>query len=246
MHIRDSDSLQAGSTLRANQVGAGAAFLTAGMSVVTFIFSFTAYPITGPFCLENCIEYPYLDTFKQYPHDFRWMPMAVLLVHAYLVMMAAVHASAPEGMKIFSLSGFGFALLSAGLLASDYFIQFTVVPASLFYQEADGLALLTQYNPHGLFIALEELGYLLMSLSFLSAAFAFSPNQRIERLLRWTFLAAFGLTWGALVYFMIALGLGRAYLFEVAAISANWLALLVGGLLLGVVFIRRLRNPGGY
>lgn len=31
--------------------------------------------------------------------------------------------------------------------------------------ETEGITLLTQYNAHGIFIALEELGYLLMSLS---------------------------------------------------------------------------------
>jgi hypothetical protein len=31
--------------------------------------------------------------------------------------------------------------------------------------ETEGITLLTQYNAHGIFIVLEELGYLLMSLS---------------------------------------------------------------------------------
>ncbi len=34
--------------------------------------------------------------------------------------------------------------------------------------EKEGISLLTQFNPHGIFIALKEVGYLLMSLSFFS------------------------------------------------------------------------------
>jgi hypothetical protein len=41
---------------------------------------------------------------------------------------------------------------------------------SLMNGQAQGIALLTQYNPYGVFIVLEELGYLLMSLSFLFLA----------------------------------------------------------------------------
>ena len=133
-------------------------------------------------------------------------------------------------------------LLSAALLTSDYFIQYTVVPVSLKHAETEGLALLSQYNVHGVFIALEELGYLLMSLSFLFMAAAISGKNRLERSIRWTFLAAFILTAAALAYFALTLGLEREYLFEVAAISIEWLALLVGGLLLSAVFKKRLKE----
>jgi len=40
--------------------------------------------------------------------------------------------------------------------------------------------MMIQYNPHGVFLALEELGYLLMSLSFLFMAPVFAGRSRLE------------------------------------------------------------------
>jgi hypothetical protein len=41
------------------------------------------------------------------------------------------------------------------LIAGDYFIQLTVVQPSVLQGKVDGLLLWSQYNPHGIFIALE-------------------------------------------------------------------------------------------
>src|SRR4030067_298612 len=71
---------------------------------------------------------------------------------------------------IITILTFGFAIMAALILAGDYFIQFSVVPVSLMSGETEGITLLTQYNAHGIFIVLEELGYLLMSLSFVLIA----------------------------------------------------------------------------
>jgi hypothetical protein len=56
------------------------------------------------------------------------------------------------------------------VLLGGYFVQFSMVPVSLMNGQSEGIALLTQYNPYGVFIVLEELGYLLMSLSFVFLA----------------------------------------------------------------------------
>ena len=56
------------------------------------------------------------------------------------------------------------------MLLGGYFVQFSMVPVSLMNGQSEGIALLTQYNPYGVFIVLEELGYLLMSLSFVFLA----------------------------------------------------------------------------
>ena len=47
----------------------------------------------------------------------------------------------------------------------DYFLQLTVVVPSLQAGETDGLSLFTQYDPHGLFIAMEALGYLMLTVA---------------------------------------------------------------------------------
>ncbi len=63
--------------------------------------------------------------------------------------------------------------MATAVLLIDYYIQVTVMQPSLVKGQLDGWAMLTMYNPHGVFIALEEIGYLLMSVVFLCLALVF-------------------------------------------------------------------------
>jgi hypothetical protein len=115
-------------------------------------------------------------------------------------------------------------------------------------QETDGIALLTQYNAHGIFIVLEELGYLLMSLSFLFLAPVFTNKGRLASVVRWVFIAGFILTMVFLAVISINYGLAREDRFEIADISIDWLVLLINGVLLSLLFRRQLkvsREPYG-
>jgi hypothetical protein len=49
-----------------------------------------------------------------------------------------------------------FALIAAGGLLCDYFVQFSVVPVSLMNDQREGISLVTQYSHCGVFIVLEE------------------------------------------------------------------------------------------
>jgi hypothetical protein len=135
-----------------------------------------------------------------------------------------------------------FAQIAAGILASDYFIQFSAIPMSLMNDETDGLAMLIQYNPHGVFIALEELGYLIMSLSFLFVAPVFVSKERIVAAIRWIFIIGFVLVVVSLIAISINFGLDRLDRFEVVVISVNWLVLIVNGILLGILFRKQLEK----
>ena len=148
----------------ASRVGFYSAVLTAIVTSVTFGLAMMAIPISGANCPSDCVSYPYLDTVAQYPRDFIWMLPAMLLVLSYVVLMVSVHSHAERGKKAYSRVGLSFAMIAAAILLGDYYIQFSVVPVSLMSEETEGLALLIQYNPHGIFLALEELGYLMMSL----------------------------------------------------------------------------------
>ena len=57
--------------------------------------------------------------------------------------------------------------------------------------ETEGIALISQYNGHGIFIAMEELGYIIMGLSFLFLTPVFNRINRLERTIRWCFPAPF-------------------------------------------------------
>jgi hypothetical protein len=170
------------------------AILTVVMTVVTFGLAIIAKPNSGAGCRVDCVEYPYLDTLSEFPRDYLWMPPAMVLVEVFVALVVSIHTYAAQDKKIYSRIGLSFALIAAGILLSDYFIQFSVVPISLMDQETDGITLLTQYNPHGIFIVLEELGYLLMSLSLLFLAPVFTNKGHLASVVRWVFIAGFVLT----------------------------------------------------
>lgn len=225
-----------------NQMGLYSSVFTALITMLTFGFAITAIPISGANCREGCIEYPYLDTVAQFPKDYRWMVPAMILMLAYVVWMVSIHAYAAQHRRVFSQVGLVFASMAALILLSDYFIQFSVVPISLMSGETEGITLLTQYNAHGIFIVLEELGYLLMSLSFVFIAPVFSNNNRLENSVRWIFIGGFVLAFVVLAIFSAIYGLDRQDRFEVAIISINWLVLIVNGILLSRVFKKQLRE----
>ena len=240
-------STESSSTI-SNLVGMYSAILTMVMTVVTFTLAIIAIPNSGAGCRENCVEYPYVNTLSEFPRDYLWMPPAMLLVVFYVILMVSIHAYAAQHKSIYSQIGLSFALIAAGILLSDYFIQFSVVPVSLMNQETDGIALVNQYNPHGIFIVLEELGYLLMSLSFLFLAPVFTNEGRLASVVRWIFIAGFVLAMVFLAVISINYGLDREDRFEVAVISIDWLVLIINGVLLSLVFrsqVKARSEPSG-
>ncbi len=239
--MRESQSPDTSNTT-SSVVGFYAAILTAITTAVTFGIALTAVPISGAFCPDGCIEYPYLDTISQFPKDYLWMFPAMLLVLLYLILMNSIHSYAGTQKRVFSQIGMSLAIVSAVILWTDYFIQVSVIPVSLMNGETDGIPLLTQYNPHGIFIVLEDLGYLIMSLSFLFMAPVFTSKNRLESAVRWVFVSGFVLTIVALLVISIQYGIERKDRFEVAVISIDWLVLMVNGILLSMVFRRKLRR----
>ena len=219
------------STPTANRVGLYSSILTAATTAVTFGLAITAVPNAGSGCRVDCVEYPYLDTLSEFPGDYLWMPPAMILVVLYVVLVASIHARATPQKKVYGQIGLSFALIAAGVLLSIYFVQFSVVPVSLMNGQTEGIALLTQYNPYGVFIVLEELGYLLMSLSFVFLAPVFAHQGRLASAVRWVFVAGFVLTTAFLVVISSYYGLERMDRFEIAAISIDWLVLVINGVL---------------
>jgi hypothetical protein len=232
-------------TKGADRLGLYVAILSALMTVVTFGLAIIAIPNAGAGCRVDCVEYPYLNTLSEFPRDYLWMPPAMILVVLYVVLVASIHARATPQKKVYGQIGLSFALIAAGVLLSIYFVQFSVVPVSLMNGQTEGIALLTQYNPYGVFIVLEELGYLLMSLSFVFLAPLFAHQGHLASAVRWVFVAGFVLTTTFLVVISAYYGLERMDRFEIAAISIDWLVLVVNGILLSVLFRRRLKHSRG-
>lgn len=224
------------------KTGFYASVLLAFLTLVTFDVAMTAVPKSGPFCTGDCIAYPYHDSLRFFPGDYYWMVLSMGQLCVWLVWTVALFYASPEEKRIFSLSGLLFAVMASVILLADYFLQVAVVPVSLMKGETDGIAMLTQYNDHGIFIALEELGYILMSISLFCMGLAFSRSGTLERSLRRLLLAPFLLTLVALAAVIVRFGIDRSYRFEVPAITFNWLVLIIAGIMTAINFHRQGRN----
>jgi hypothetical protein len=227
-------------TKTASSVGFYAGILTTLLTVVTFIIAFNTPPLSGPGCTAGCFTYPYSDIASRFPRDYFWMYPSILLSLVYYVLMVAIHYFAPADKKVFSQIGMSFALISTATIVIDYFLQLSFIQPSVVLGETDGIALLSQFNPHGVFIVLEEIGFLMMSLSMLCMAPAIVGNTKVEKATRWLFVACFTLNAIALSLYTVFYGIHREYRFELATISINWLTLITTGVLLSIMFGRAL------
>jgi hypothetical protein len=226
----------AGGTTR--RFGFWAAVMTAAVTALSFAIAVNTLPVSGPFCQAGCVPYPYHDVAHLVPHDYIWMYPATLLAPIFVVLMACIHHYAAESKKLNSQIALIFAAIAAALLATNYYIQIATMQPSLVKGELVGLALFSQYNPHGIFIALEELGYLMMSLAFLFAGVLFAGPARLERMIRWLLMGGALTAFAAYLVLSLVYGKDLEYRFEVVVIVINWTVLIVGGVLLSILFHR--------
>jgi hypothetical protein len=228
------------STLR--RVGMWSATATAFFAAVAFAVAVTTPPRTGPFAASaTAISYPYSAADRFVPRDFIWMYLALAMMLAFVVMTACVRERSVGSRRLFGTVGLSLATASFTVIAVDYFIQLRTVQTSLVLGEADGLAVLSQYNPHGVFIALEELGFLVGGVSFCFLAMALG-SSRLELVTAWVLLVSSALVIVAFVGLSAQFGLHIEYRFEVAAIAIVWLTLLVTAVLVALVFSKS--TPG--
>lgn len=212
--------------------GFGVAVATGVLTAVTFGLALTALP--------DKVPYPFTDEViaQQWPGDYYWMYAAMALMVLFVALVATLHERAPSERKVFGTVALVLAGIAAAVLLIDYYVQASVLPISLEKGQLDGWSMLTQYNPNGVFIALEELGYLLMSLSLLSLVPTLPRDSRGERLLSWLLVASTGVVLASLVAVSVWLGTDRGDTFEIAVISVVWLTLIVASPLLAVIFRR--------
>ncbi len=223
----------------ASRFGSWIGFATAALTVVTFALALTAAPETVPYPFKSQI------IVDQWPGDYLWMYPAMVLMVLFVALLVAIHESTPPARRTYSLLALCVGVLAAAVLLITYYIQVTVMQPSLEKGQLDGWAMLTMYNPNGVFIALEELGYLLMSLAFLCLAGVFVGASRLERSLRWLCIASFALSIGALLVVFALHGIDRGDVFEITVISIVWLTLIAGGILTALVFRRALPHEAG-
>ena len=217
-------------------IGFVSSLLLAIITAVTLIIAILTPPISGPFSTGVPITYPYVNIISRFPRDYYWMYYAMVLVLNFVVYMVCVGQNARKEQRAFSIISLSFAILSAGILFINYFVQVSVIQPSLINGEYDAIALFTQYNPHGLFIALEEAGYLIMSIAILFLFPIFTGPGKIRTSLRWISVINFIISLLSLILISIIYGLSREYRFEVAIISFDFITLILLGLLSAKLF----------
>jgi hypothetical protein len=235
--------MEGAQTVSVSRVGFYAGMLTAALTLFALALALVAVPSSGAFCPADCAEYPYLDGAVQYPNDFLWMLPAMLTVLSFVVLLVCLHRSSSLRGAVYSHVALCVGLIAAAILLSDYYVQFFVVPVSLMNAETEGLPLIIQSNPHGVFLALEELGYLLMGVTFLFAGVAIDREDRLTVAARRVFISGFGLVALSCAVVFPVYGLERLDRLEVLIISIDWLVLIVNGILLSAMFRRRLNHP---
>lgn len=208
------------------------------LTLVTFGLAMIAIPPAGPYCPGDCMSYPYSDLLTYYPRDYYWMYMAIFQLFAYLIFIISIHFIVPRIKNLYSFISMAFALIATTVLLIAYFTQFAVVPISMMKGESEGIALITQYNGHGLFIALEELGYITMSISFLFLAPVFSGKKVLGKSIQIILLLQFVLMIVAFTLYNIKFGVDREYRFEVAIITIDWVVTITIGILV-CIFVKR-------
>lgn len=218
------------------QFGYSISLFTVVITIITFGIAICTPPLSGPFCKSGCFEYPYHEIISRFPRDYFWMFPAIILSFSYMVMMITVHKAVPPGKSVFSLAGVAFAVISTLILSVDYFVQVSFIQPSLLAGETEGIAMISQFNPHGLFIILEEIGFITMNISFIFLAPTLSSSTRIEKSLRLTFIIGFILMLLSFAAVVLIQGIKREYRFEVIIISITWIELIIVSILFSKYF----------
>ncbi|MEJ0098144.1 MAG: hypothetical protein WDM84_09855 [Bauldia sp.] len=138
---------------------------------------------------------------------------SLALAPSFALTMAAVYEFAPPDRKILALAGLVLAIMYATLVSIVYITQLSVVIPHDIAGDGDRYAAFACCGQHQFTTGVDLLGYTLMSLSTLVAAFVFAPSGP-QRWTRWWFIAN-----GVLAPFLIGQTAWPALLY----VGALWL-----------------------
>jgi hypothetical protein len=212
------------------------AALTAIAAAIALGIGIVTPPRSGVFCTAGCLTYPYTAISPNFANDTMWIYPATVMVFGFVGLTACLVDRAPRSDRLAAIVALAFALMGAGLLVADYIVQLTVVGPSLADGEGADVAVLSMANPHGVFIGLENAGYFVLGLAFLGVAGAVGEGGAIDSSIRWVFLVAGVLAAGALPVLAALFGTDLDVRYEVAAITVDYFALVLGGALFTVRF----------
>ncbi len=205
---------------RSSRPPVAAVALTGAASLAALVVAMGWAPArSGPNCRVDCIVYPYTDGAAYVPVEYWWMYPAIVVPLAFAWFLIALRA-AGRGRRVTADLAVLAASLSSGFMGAAYGIQLFMLEPSMLKGETAGLELWSMYNPHGIFIALENMGYLCLAAAMLLSARLMNGGAR------W-----WAGVWGgagilALPILAVALGSNLEYNYEVASILTCWIGLI--------------------
>jgi hypothetical protein len=215
------------------------AISTAVMAAVSLAMAVTTLPRSGPYCQSDCVGYPYIDAAEFVPRDYLWIYPALVLWLLVIVLVQCIHSQVDPDLRVLSGIAVTFSAIGVGTLIVDYAVQLTFIQPALLLGETEGIAPWSQYNPYGIFIALENVGYVLLNLAFLALGLALIRRPaRLWRVVAWIFTIAGALTLALLLFYSALYGFRLDYRFEVTAILITWLVLIATPVLLSIALVR--------
>lgn len=114
--------------------------------------------------LEHCVGFPYTDVAAYVPRDYLWMYPTIALELSVVVLVAVLAMLVRPSRRGLAVAAMGFTVLGVTLVVADYGVQLFVMQPSLLAGQVEGLTLWSEYNPRGIFIALENIGYAVVAL----------------------------------------------------------------------------------
>jgi hypothetical protein len=162
------------------------AAVAATAALAAFAMAFTVTIIAFPSAVEWHDIEAYAAAYDETLTFFLMFP-PFILAPAFLIMMACLHQTAPEERKTLSLLALLFVTLYATQITFNYYIQLAAVGPSLQSGELEGLTIFAFFNPHSLALSLELLGYGMLSVGMVFAAFLFRDGRR-DAAIFWLFL----------------------------------------------------------
>ena len=204
-------------------------FWSAAIAAIITIAYAIVQPFTAPPAEWHGLA-AYAASFN--PITLTWLYPAFLLPLTFVVVMVSIHQATPEDDRLWTHLGVVFACLYATIEIVNYGLQLLAVSPSIQSGETDGVAFFAFTNPHGFFGALETLSYPLMLLALLFAAPVFRGSG-LERWIRWTFLANFGLV---VVLAVIGVVLGLSLLAIGVITTVAWEVLFAIAMVLVAMF----------
>jgi hypothetical protein len=230
---------------RPDRLSLWVAIWTALMAAISLAMAVTTLPRSGPYCRSGCVIYPYTDAAAYVPRDYLWMYPAIVLTVLALVLVECIHCRVRPDRQLLSRIGVAFTIMGVAILVVDYASQLTFIQPALVLGETEGLSPWTQYNPHGIFIALENVGYVMINIAFLFTGIAMvRMPRRLWRAAGWIFTVGGVATPALLVFYSAFYQVRLDYRFEVLAIFVTWLVLIAAPALMTIALLQT--EPGSH